>query len=144
MCSFWRMACVIQTKISDIGTFDPPWYAPTAAGLANLEVHLAVSCAALPVFWPTIEKTLDKIFVTQEVSVTREYGVFPSKSNDVELQSASSDKNLTLDAGETPEGWEPFVGDETTGLGENETVVESLTAAKRSWKVKSFFRRKAQ
>jgi hypothetical protein len=30
-----------------------------------------------------------------------------------------------------PETWEPFVGDETTGLGENETVVESHTTSNR-------------
>ena len=131
------MANVIQIESGGEGCFDPTWYAPTAAGLANLEAHLAVACAALPVFWPSLEKTWNMIFVTHEVSVTTDYGQFPTKSNDVELQSMSSDKNLRVDP--APEGWEPFVGDETTGLGENETVVESTAAVKRPGKIKRFF-----
>jgi hypothetical protein len=116
----------------DTHAFDPTWYAPTAAGLANLEIHLAVACAALPIFWPKIKQTLNRIFVTHEVSVTTEYGQFtPKAMGDVEMQSVSSDKNLTLDATQISEGWEPFVGDETTGLGESETVIESLGASKR-------------
>ena len=133
------MVYVIQMEAASANSFDPTWYSPTTAGLANLEVHLAVACAALPVFWPSIEKTWNKIFVTHEVSVTTDYGRFPSKSNDVELQSASSDKNLTLNPAQMPEGWEPFVGDETTGLGESETVIESPATAQRSRKFRWFF-----
>lgn len=133
------MVYVINLYMAGKGSFDPTWYSPTAAGLACIEVHLAAVCAALPVFWPVWEKTWLKIFVTFEVSVTEEYGKFPSKTNDVELQSASSDRNLTLDPSQMAEGWEPFVGDETTGLGENETVVESLAKTKRSRKVKEIF-----
>jgi hypothetical protein len=124
------MAIVIQLTRAGSASFDPTWYSPTAAALANLEVHLALVCAALPVFWPSLEKTWNAIFVTHEVSVTTEYGRFPSRANDIEMNS-TSDNNLTLD----PEGWEPFVGDETTGLGESETVIESLTVGKKSWKV---------
>ena len=120
LCSIWRMVNVIQIESGGEGYFDPTWYAPTAAGLANLEAHLAVACAALPVFWPSLEKTLNRIFVTYEVSVTTDYGQFPTRSNDIELQSTSSDKNLRLDPAQMPEGWEPFVGDETTGLGMRE------------------------
>jgi len=140
MCSLWRMIYVIQIEAAGVGSFDPTWYSPTAAGLANLEAHLAVACAALPVFWPSLEKTWNKIFVTYEVSITTGYGRFPSRSNDVELQSTSSDRNLTCDTPQTPEGWEPFVGDETTGLGENETVIESLAPPNRLKKVKEIFR----
>jgi len=128
MCSIWRMVDVIRFSIARIGQFDPPWYAPTPTGLGSLEGHLAATCAALPVFWPVLKTTWNRIFVTHEVSVTREYGVFPSKkaAQDVEMQSMSSDRNLTLDPqSQGPEGWEPFVGDETTGLGETETVVQS-------------------
>src|SRR5256885_291345 len=126
MCSILRTVYVIQLTTAAVGSFDPTWYGPTTAGLANIEVHLAVACSALPVFWPTIEKTWNKIFVTYEVSVTVEHGQITSKTNNVELHSTPSDKNLTLDAAEMAEGWEPFVGDQKTGLGENETVIESL------------------
>jgi len=123
-CSIWRTVYVIQLASKDPDSFDPTWYSPTAAGIANIEVHLAVSCAAMPVFWPGLERSWNKIFVTHEVEVTMEYGRFPSRSNNVELQSTSSNKNLTLKPAQMAEGWEPFVGDET-GLGENETVVVS-------------------
>ena len=129
------MANVIQLASGDGASFDPAWYAPTTACLANLEAHLAVACAALPVFWPSLEKTWN-IFVTHEVSVTTGYGQFPTKPNDVELQLTTS--NLRLDSAQTSEGWEPFVGDETTGLGENETVVVSPAAGKRSRKLWTF------
>jgi len=79
------------------------------------------------------------IFVTHEVSDTTDYGQFPTKSNDVELQSMLSNKNLRLDLAQMLEGWEPFVGDETTGLGENETVIESPAAVERSGKLRRFF-----
>jgi len=127
MYSIWRMVDVIRFATAHLGQFDPPWYAPTPTGLASLEGHLAATCAALPVFWPVLKTKWNRIFVTRKVSVTREYGVFPSKAaQDVEMQSMSSDRNLTLDPqSQEPEGWEPFVGDETTGLGENETVVQS-------------------
>ncbi|KAK3389735.1 hypothetical protein B0H63DRAFT_464238 [Podospora didyma] len=134
--TLWRMAYVIQMERAGAGSFDPTWYSPTAAGLANLEIHLAVACAALPVFWPGLERTWNKIFVTCEVSVTTEHGQFFPRSNDIEMQSMSSDKDLTFDAAQMPEGWEPFVGDETSGLGESETVIESLTAAAQSKKGK--------
>jgi hypothetical protein len=101
-------------------------------GLASYEVHIAAVCAALPIFWPVLKKTWNRIFVTFEVSVVQEFGVPPSRqANDVELQPASSDRNLTLDSTQEPEGWEPFVGDETTMLGKNKTVVES--APSRKW-----------
>jgi hypothetical protein len=89
-------------------------------------------------FWPCLEKSWNTIFVTHEISVTTGYGQFPVISNDVELHSISSDKNLRSDAAQLPDGWEPFVGDETTGLGENETVIESTVAVKRSKKFKIF------
>jgi hypothetical protein len=68
------MAYVIQMTTAGDSAFDPTWYSPTAAGLANLEIHLALACAALPVFWPSLEKTWNKLFVTMthEVSVTNE------------------------------------------------------------------------
>lgn len=129
------MVFVIKEFTPDTFRFDPSWYNPTTAGLACLEVHLGAVCAALPVFWPVITTTWGRIFVTTEVSVTREFGRLRSKKNTgTELHSMSSRRNLNLDQLQEPGdpgGWEPFVGDETTGMGETETVVEAPAAAKR-------------
>jgi hypothetical protein len=128
------MVYVIEMYLSREGVYDPTWYAATTVALGNIEVHLAVVCASLPVFWPNLERVWNKIFVMQEVSVKVEYGHMSKRVGDVELQSISSNKNQPDDPSKMPDGWEPFVGDETTGLGENETVVESTS--KRSWKMK--------
>lgn len=127
-----RVAYIIKLGDRDSG-FDPVWDNPTVMGLASLELHIAAVCAALPVFWPVLKTTWNRIVVTYEVSVTRGYGVFPSKPkpSDIELHSGQSDRNLVLD--DQPDGWEPFVGDETTGLGENETVVQSLPQSRWKW-----------
>jgi len=130
------VAYVIRLK--DRVSFDPVWDNPTVMGLASIEAHLAAVCAALPIVWPVLKTTWNRVFVqvTFEVSVTEEYGgIFPSNKaadTNMELQSASVDRILPpLDPNQQPVSWEPFVGDETTGLGENETVVESFAAAKR-------------
>jgi len=140
-CIVLRAAFVIKHFTpADTFRFDPTWYSPTIGGLACLEVHLAAVCAALPVFWPLLTTTWGRVFVTTEVSVTREFGRFRPKTNtDLELHSTSSHRNLTLDQShelQHPEGWEPFVGDEMTGLGESETVVEAPAVAKRPGKVR--------
>jgi hypothetical protein len=136
-----RMAFVIKnfTPASTF-RFDPAWYSPTTDGLACLEVHLAAICAALPVFWPLVATTWDRVVVTTEVSVTREFGQFRPRTRtnmDIELHSTSSRRDLTLDQShelQGPETWQPFVGDETTGLGESEIVIEAPVAAKRPGK----------
>jgi len=122
------------------GAFDPTWYSPTVIGLAAIEAHLAAACAAIPVFWPSLERRWNRIFVTQTVSVTTAHGQLFSRPKDVEMQSMRNDNNdPALDASETPEGWEPFVGDETTGLGIHETVIESLSGATWFRKAKALF-----
>jgi hypothetical protein len=144
------MVYVIQHFTVRPFQFDPTWNNATTAGLACLEVDLASVCAALPVFWPVLTTTWGRIFVTTEVSVTREVGPFHPRKHHVEvegeLHSTSSHQNVTamttttamLDressskgGGGPPDGWEPFVGDETTGLGENETVVEAPGGGKK-------------
>ena len=129
------MAFIIKRLRDGTFWFDPSWYNSTTAGLACLEVHLATVCAALPVFWPVLTTSWGQISVTTEVSVTREPGrMLPKTNRDVELHSTSSRRSLMLQQfpeSQAPEGWEPFVGDETTGLGENETVVEVPAVAKR-------------
>ncbi len=139
------MVYVIQKFSVRAFRFDPTWDNATTAGLACLEADLATVCAALPVFWPVLTTTWGRIFVTTEVSVTREVGPFHPRKHLVkakgELRSTSSHQNLTtITTSESssqggsgpPDGWEPFVGDETTGLGENETMVEAPRGEKLS------------
>ena len=161
LCSIWRMVYVIKLSIAGDGAFDPTWYSPTTAALACFEVHLAAVCAALPVFWPVLTATWNRIFVTFEVSVTQGRGPLPaSKAGcapvdllgkpyppdgdgaDLELQSAASEEPLADPPADAKpphvsEGWEPYVGDETTGLGENETVVRATKTKRR--RIKGFF-----
>ena len=123
--------------------FDPTWDNATTAGLACLEAHLASVCAALPVFWPVLTTAFGRIFVTTEVSVTREVGPFHPRKQPVEVEKESHstsshqslspilDRESSLQGDSGPPDWEPFVGDETTGLGENETVVEAPGGEKR-------------
>jgi hypothetical protein len=136
------MVFVVKMYTAGEGAFDPTWYSPTVAGLGAIENHLAATCAAIAVFWPSLERRWNKIFVTQTVSVTTQSGQFPFRSNnntDMEMQSSRSDKDQVLNAPELAEGWEPFVGDETTGLGINETVIESMSGFRWSRKIKALF-----
>lgn len=132
-CAIGRMVYVIKNFQTPAFRFDPSWYSATTGGLACIEVHLAAVCAALPVFWPVLTTSWGRIFVTTEVSVTRECGRFRPKSNrDAALHTTLSRRNLTCDQFYEPQGldtWEPYVGDQTTGVGENKTVVEAPAAA---------------
>jgi hypothetical protein len=134
-CAIVRMVFVIHNFTADTFRFDPSWYDATTAGLACLEVHLAAVCAALPVFWPVLTTKWDRIFVTTEVTITREFGRFhPRKKMQTELLSTSSRQDLTLDQfhqSQSPQGWEPYVGDATTGVGENETIVKGPAVGNR-------------
>ncbi|KAK4448646.1 hypothetical protein QBC34DRAFT_438791 [Podospora aff. communis PSN243] len=148
LCSVWRVVYIIRTTAIH-NDFDPPWDNPMAMGLASYEVHLAAVCAALPVLWPVLRDTWNRICVTREVTVTHEDGVFVPKHPparmqhcvetvdvDVEMQSTTSQRDLVRDHHDDKgppqaEDWNPFVGDERTGLGESETVVEALK--RRGW-----------
>ncbi len=131
------MVFVIKNFTAKSFRFDPSWYDATTAGLACVEVHLAALCAAIPVFWPVLSTSWDRIFVTTEVTVTREVGrLYPKTkaevNNDTELHSTSSRRSLILDQNPQEQGlqvWEPYVG-EGTVLGENETVVEGPPVGK--------------
>ena len=130
LCSLWRLVYV--AKLRDRNSFDPTWDNPTIMGLASFEVLLAAICAALPILWPVIKTAWNRILVTYEVSVTQEDGTFPlKKANDMELQSPSLERTNTGDPSQHSDTWEPFVGDETTGLGTNETTVESLAKQRK-------------
>ena len=133
MCSIGRLvACLTPTPYA---LFDLSWTTPTPTGLATIEVNLAAICAPLPVFWPVLDERWCRIFVTYEVRITREYGIFiPRKQRRVQPppptpptpQTASSDRALNTGDPAQPPEWNPYVGDAKTGLGESDTVVESL------------------
>ncbi|KAK1834977.1 hypothetical protein QBC39DRAFT_368693 [Podospora conica] len=134
LCSVFRVVYVAEMEY-----FDPLWDNPMVMGLASYEMHMAAVCSALPVLWPVIKETWNRIFVTQEVTVTHEFGVFVPKKvptssqrqTDAEAQSVASDQDLVhVDTPPQPKDWNPFVGDEKTGLGESETVVESQSGGR--------------
>ena len=52
---------------------DPTWYGVKSIVLAAIEVDLASICASVPVFWPMLTQSLNKIFVTQEVHVVHQH-----------------------------------------------------------------------
>lgn len=147
------MVYVIQHFTVRHFRFDPTWDNATTAGLACLEVDLASVCAALPIFWPVLTTAWGRIFVTTEVSVTREVGPLHPRKHSIELEGGlhttsshqSSTTTTTTKAmldreswssqgggvGGPSDGWTPYVGDETTGLGENTTVVEAPRGGKK-------------
>jgi len=140
ICSLWRVVCVIQLR--NKGSYDPVWNTATIMGLASYELHLAAICAALPIMWPVLKTTWDQIFVnvTYEVTVTEDYGgKFRSRkeATDIELQSVPASMASMNDP--MPDKWEPFHGDETTGLGENTTAVVA-EKGKSATRIKSWFR----
>ncbi|KAI5860933.1 hypothetical protein GGS23DRAFT_577943 [Durotheca rogersii] len=69
----WRLATIIGNQGATWPTRDPTWYGPLSIILAVLEVDAASICASVPVFWPVLRGLQwGKIFVTQEVNITRE------------------------------------------------------------------------
>ncbi|KAJ3564777.1 hypothetical protein NPX13_g7732 [Xylaria arbuscula] len=71
--SIWRLYTIIKTRAGTYPIADPTFYAPQSIVLAALEVDLASIVASIPVFWPLITHSWGKIFVTQEVHVTRHH-----------------------------------------------------------------------
>jgi hypothetical protein len=71
--SIWRLHGIISTRAGTYPVVDPTFYGPQSVVLAALEVDLASIVASIPVFWPTLTHSWGKIFVTQEVHVTRHH-----------------------------------------------------------------------
>ncbi|KAI8959389.1 hypothetical protein F5Y11DRAFT_368106 [Daldinia sp. FL1419] len=71
--AIWRLVTLVAHRVATYPTRDPTWYGPISIILAVLEVDAASVCASVPIFWPVL-RNLDwgKIFVTQEVNITRE------------------------------------------------------------------------
>ncbi|KAI2615322.1 hypothetical protein GGR54DRAFT_296453 [Hypoxylon sp. NC1633] len=69
----WRLVTIIEHQVATWPTRDPTWYGPISIILAVLEVDAASICASVPIFWPVLrDMDWGKIFVTQEVNITRE------------------------------------------------------------------------
>lgn len=84
--SLFRLISIVDTRAGIFPTYDPSWYGCSAMVLAALEVSLATVCASLPVFWPVMKFNWGTIFVTYEVTVTRE-------ENYVELDEAQAPRD---------------------------------------------------
>lgn len=107
MISIWRLATIIAHRAATWPTFDPTWYGPISIELATLEVNFASICASMPVFWPVLTASLDKIFVTQEIKIERVHR-FETVDDSIELQREVSGRGpgsgSEAEAGEAPRG----------------------------------------
>ncbi|KAI1372497.1 hypothetical protein F4677DRAFT_264072 [Hypoxylon crocopeplum] len=69
----WRLITILEHQVATWPTRDPTWYGSISIVLAVLEVDAASICASVPIFWPVLrDLEWGKIFVTQEVNITRE------------------------------------------------------------------------
>ncbi|GAB1311761.1 Rhodopsin domain-containing protein [Madurella fahalii] len=97
LCSITRLIYLLKPVPNPMS--DPSWNGPTPTALAVIESSLASMCAALPVFWPIIEKAWGMILVRYEVSVTYEPGIFIPRKK----KKANNNKQLQ---GVRPSGME--------------------------------------
>ncbi|ETS82044.1 hypothetical protein PFICI_07046 [Pestalotiopsis fici W106-1] len=71
--AIWRVATIVEHKAATYPTLDPTWYGPISILLASCEVDLATICASVPVFWPVLTSSLDRIFITREIKIERNH-----------------------------------------------------------------------
>ncbi|KAI1855262.1 hypothetical protein JX266_000127 [Neoarthrinium moseri] len=88
--SIWRLAVIIQHKAATYPTFDPTWYGPGVVLLGMMEVNAASICACVPVFWPVLTASIDQIFVTQEIKITRERRYSGDGDDEIELHDSTT------------------------------------------------------
>ncbi|KAK6852448.1 hypothetical protein PG995_010999 [Apiospora arundinis] len=86
----WRLQSIIEHQAATWPTRDPTWYGPISIVLSALEVLSASICASIPIFWPMVTEGWGKIFVTQEVKVTRETRYFDDDDEDALTNNAHS------------------------------------------------------
>ncbi|KAI0429127.1 hypothetical protein F5Y09DRAFT_311112 [Xylaria sp. FL1042] len=96
--SIWRLYTIIKTRAGTYPVPDPTFYAPQSIVLAALEVDLASIAASIPVFWPLLTHSWGKIFVTQEVHVTRHHRRL---SGDFELPHFSPSRRTSTSCSRT-------------------------------------------
>jgi len=70
--SIWRLQSIVEHRAATWPVMDPTWYACAAIVLAVVEVDMASMCASIPVFWPILQDSWGKIFVTQEIEIVHE------------------------------------------------------------------------
>ncbi|ORY70040.1 uncharacterized protein BCR38DRAFT_520903 [Pseudomassariella vexata] len=103
----FRLVTIVEHRASSFPTFDPTWYAPVSVVQACLEVDAASICASMPVFWPILSASYDKIFVTREVTITHshrrlsESGESNEYGDNVELQPRNSGQDSEVTRGST-------------------------------------------
>ncbi|PSN68649.1 hypothetical protein BS50DRAFT_619467 [Corynespora cassiicola Philippines] len=71
--SVWRLYTIVVNRAGTHPYIDFTWWPPISIILSCLEIDLAIICASMPIFWPVIEKSFDKIFVTHEVHIVEEH-----------------------------------------------------------------------
>jgi hypothetical protein len=99
--SIWRVATIVEHRATTYPTFDPTWYAPVTLIQACLEVDAASICASIPIFWPVLVAKYDQIFVTKEVTVTREHRWPRNNSEAAGLELHHSRSSSTGNLGST-------------------------------------------
>ncbi|KAK8080085.1 hypothetical protein PG997_007903 [Apiospora hydei] len=92
----WRLQTIIEHQAATWPTRDPTWYGPISIILSALEVLAASICASIPIFWPLVSEGWGKIFVTQEVKVTRETRYFDDDDEDALTNNAHSRNGSTV------------------------------------------------
>ncbi|KAK7973570.1 hypothetical protein PG989_015418 [Apiospora arundinis] len=106
--SIWRVKTIVEHRAATFPTFDPTWYGPISIELATLEVNFASICASIPVFWPVLTRSIDKVFVTREIKIERihrfetvdedlDHG--SKYGDDLELQRTNTNVSRTDDFG---------------------------------------------
>ncbi|KAI5918801.1 hypothetical protein F4810DRAFT_715164 [Camillea tinctor] len=89
--NIWRVQTVVLHQAGTYPVLDPTWYGPISIILGVIEIELASICASIPVFWPVITESINKIFVTQEVHVTHQHRRLSGDDDDrYELQQTST------------------------------------------------------
>ncbi|ORY62362.1 uncharacterized protein BCR38DRAFT_238396 [Pseudomassariella vexata] len=67
----WRLVSIVKTQ-GGVGPHqDPTWYGTLPVLIADMENLTSIMCASIPVFWPVLTESIDKIFVTHEVTIER-------------------------------------------------------------------------
>ncbi|KAI1391774.1 uncharacterized protein F4822DRAFT_105241 [Hypoxylon trugodes] len=98
----WRLITIIDHQVASWPTRDPTWYGPISIILAVLEIDAASVCASVPIFWPVISSmNWGKIFVTQEVNITRETRYMEDDEDELTRDTTHSRTGSEAELGES-------------------------------------------
>jgi hypothetical protein len=95
-----RLWSILKHSATDAQSFDFTWWYPQVLILSCLEIDFAIMCASMPIFWPTVIASWDKIFVTKEVQVTHHQRL-DSIAGGYELDRTNSAKSYASTTGLT-------------------------------------------